>query len=390
MATGPKDAEFLWLAARVGATVNADSAGEIEQLAQLVRRHDLGPVRVLGRLSGFESHARHAGAGTRMLSRGSRFGTPVAEAGELWSVLEKWSEAVELVGLAYHVDTTGVEEKARALEHCVLMMDECRARGLAPRVVDIGGGFGVDYVADAAEWERWTTALSEAVRGVRPPLAWRGHSYGLRNEGGTVRGTTALYPAHRSVAGADYLDHLLSQPAPALGRPPATLLLEHLNDLYVEPGRALVDQCGLSLARVVEVRATAGGPARLLVRLAMNAGDVSLEEHGVLVDPVLLPREGDDVPDPAHDGPVGVHLVGNLCLEADLVTRRVVWLPRRPRPGDLLAFVNTAGYAMDFHAHRAQRQPSARTVAVTAEGERWSWCPDEDYWPLTRAQGGPA
>ncbi|GHH91520.1 Y4yA family PLP-dependent enzyme [Streptomyces capillispiralis] len=387
MATGPKDAEFLWLAARVGATVNLDSPGELEQLAGLVRGHGLARVDVLVRLSGFESAAVQGGTGTRLLARRSRFGTPVREAEALLSALERHRDVVELTGVAYHLDTTGVEEKARALEQCVLFMDECRARGLAPRALDIGGGFGVGYLADAEEWERWTTALSEAVLGVRPPLTWRGHGYGLRNEGGTVRGNAALYPAHRPTAGPGYLDELLSMPAPVLGRPSATLLLEHLHDLYIEPGRSLVDQCGLSLARVLDVRPAGEEPDRYLVRLGMNAGDMSLEEHGVLMDPVLLPRGG---PADGEEEPVGVFLAGNLCLEADLITRRLVHLPRLPRAGDLLAFTNTAGYAMDFHAHRAQRQPLARTVAVEPEGDSWRWCLDEDYWPLTSPGGTTA
>ncbi|MGC9497460.1 Y4yA family PLP-dependent enzyme [Streptomyces sp. WG7] len=387
MATGPKDPEFLWLAARVGATVNLDSLRELEQLAGLVREYGLGRVDVLVRLSGFESTAGHGGTGTRMLSRRSRFGTPVRDVEALLAAVERHADAVALTGLAYHLDTTGLEEKGRALEQCVLLMDTCRARGLAPRAIDIGGGFGVGYVADAEEWERWTTALSEAVLGGRPPLTWRGHGYGLRNEGGTVRGALALYPGHRPNAGPGYLDELLSLPAPVLGRGPGTLLLEHLHDLHIEPGRSLVDQCGLSLARVLDVRRTDEGPASYLVRLGMNAGDVSLEEHGVLVDPVLLPH---GEPGKDDEGPVGVHLVGNLCLEADLITRRLVFLPRLPRAGDLLAFANTAGYAMDFHAHHAQRQPLARTVAVEKEGDSWRWCLDEDYWPITHPGGTPA
>lgn len=386
MATGPKDAEFLWLAARVGATVNLDSPGELERLSGLVRTHGLGRVAVLVRLSGFESAAGHGGAGTRLLSRRSRFGTPVRDTEALLSALERNADAVEFTGAAYHLDTTGVEEKARALEQCVLFLDECRARGLAPRAIDIGGGFGVGYVAEAGEWERWTTALSEAVLGVRPPLTWRGHGYGLRNEGGTVRGAAALYPAHRPTAGPGYLDELLSLPAPALGLPSATLLLEHLHDLYIEPGRSLVDQCGLSLARVLDVRPADTDSGRYVVRLGMNAGDMSLEEHGVLVDPVLLPRDEAAAGD---EEPFGVYLTGNLCLEGDLVTRRLVFLPRLPRAGDLLAFANTAGYAMDFHAHHAQRQPIARTVAVERRGDSWRWCLDEDYWPITPLGGTP-
>ncbi|MER7840662.1 Y4yA family PLP-dependent enzyme [Streptomyces sp. NPDC096040] len=386
MATGPKDPEFLWLAARAGVTVNADSRGELDQLAELVRKYGLPRVDVLLRLSEFESERDLQGV--RVLSRRSRFGSPARDVGELLSAVERHGDAVELTGIAYHLDTTAQAEKARALERCVRVMDECRARGLAPRVLDIGGGFGAGYVADADEWERYTTALTEAVLGTRPPLTWRGHGYGLRNEGGTVRGNAALYPAHRPTAGPGYLDELLSLPAPSLGRSSATLLLEHLYDLYTEPGRALVDQCGLSLARVLDVRRTEGtsgsasGSGEYLVRLGMNAGDVSLEEHGVLVDPVLLPRTATQ-----GEGPVGVHLVGNLCLEADLITRRTVFLPRLPHAGDLLAFANTAGYAMDFHAHHAQRQPVARTVAVVREGGSWRWCLDEEYWPITHPGG---
>ncbi|MFJ9034221.1 Y4yA family PLP-dependent enzyme [Streptomyces sp. NPDC102274] len=385
MATGPKDPDFLWLAARVGATVNLDSRGELEQLAELVRKYALARVDVLLRLSGFESAGGPEEPGVRLLSRRSRFGSPAGEVGELLSAVERHRDAVELAGVAYHLDTTGLAEKVRALERCVMVMDECRARGLAPRVVDIGGGFGVGYVTDAAEWDSYTTALTEAVLGTRPALTWRGHGYGLRNEGGTVRGSAALYPAYRPTAGPGYLDELLSSPAPTLGRPSSTLLLEHLYDLYAEPGRALVDQCGLSLARVLDVRRTGEGAEEYLVRLGMNAGDMSLEEHGVLVDPILLPRfaAGSD----SGEGPVGVYLVGNLCLEADLITRRKVFLPRLPRVGDLLAFANTAGYAMDFQAHRAQRQPVARTVAVVPEGGSWHWCLDEEYWPITHPGG---
>ncbi|MER8029947.1 alanine racemase [Streptomyces bauhiniae] len=388
LATGPKDPEFLWLAARVGATVSLDSMGELELLAGLVRGHDLPRVAVLVRLSGFEEGAGQGATATRLLSRRSRFGVPVRDAGELWQALERHKDAIEVTGIAYHLDTTDVAEKVRALEQCVLLMDQCHGRGLTPRAIDVGGGFGVGYVADAGEWENWTTALGEAVLGTRPPLTWRGHGYGLRNEGGTLRGAAALYPAHRRSAGPGYLDELLSATGPALGRPLSTLLLEHLHDLHIEPGRSLVDQCGLTLARVAEVRPLDAGHGPHLVRVAMNAGDMSLEEHGVLVDPVLLSRAPASESGP-HSEPAGVHLVGNLCLEADLITRRLVHLPRLPRVGDLLAFANTAGYAMDFRAHHAQRQPGARTVAVERTGGAWRWCPDEDYWPITHPEGPP-
>ncbi|MFE2187144.1 Y4yA family PLP-dependent enzyme [Streptomyces sp. NPDC059455] len=379
MATGPKDPEFLWLAARTGVTVSLDSAVELDQLAALVRAQGLPRVRVLLRLSGFES------AGVKMLTRRSRFGAPIRELDAVLKTAERYGDAVELTGVAYHLDTTSPAEKAVALEGCLVALEECRARGLAPRAVDIGGGFGVNYLAHATQWEQYTTELATAVLGSRPSLTWGGHGYGLREDGGTLRGTLGLYPAYRPVAGERYLDDLLSRPALAFsGRKLATLLLEHLYDLYAEPGRALLDQCGLTVAKVVETRDTGAGP--LWVRLAATADDIGLEEHGVLMDPVLLPR----APDVADHGtgPVAAHLFGSLCLESDLITRRIVFLPNRPAPGDLMAFVNTAAYCMDFHATHAQRQPVARKVAAWQDGDgEWRWCLDEQYWPITPPGG---
>ncbi|MEV0222861.1 Y4yA family PLP-dependent enzyme [Streptomyces sp. NPDC050704] len=381
-ATGPKNPEFLWLAARAGVTVCVDSVGELDQLAGLVRKYALSPTRVLLRLSGFEA------SGVRVLSRRSRFGWPVQDLDALLEAVDRHADATELVGVAYHLDTTSLAEKTTALEGCLNVLEACRSRGLRPRAVDIGGGFGVNYLAHQEQWEQYTTGLTDAVLGRRPPLTWQGHGYGLRNEGGTLRGALGLYPAHRPVAGERYLDELLAHPAASLGgRSLATLLLEHLYDLHIEPGRALVDQCGLTLATVLEVRDSGTG-GDLRVRLAMKADDVALEEHGVLMDPVVIPVAPRDGAGPRADaGPVAVHLFGSLCLETDMITRRTVFLPHRPQPGDVMAFANTAGYAMDFHAGRAQHQPVARKVAAWQDGDTWRWCLDEQYWPTTPSRG---
>ncbi|GGK76034.1 alanine racemase [Mangrovihabitans endophyticus] len=369
VATGPKNREFLWLAARAGVIVGADSTAELAELASLVDEHGLPRTRVMVRLSGFAS------AGVHLDSRRSRFGVSATAFARAVNLIEEHAAALDLVGVAFHLDTIGMAEKALALEGCLTALDECRRRGLRPWSVDIGGGFGVDYLADAAQWDAYTSALTAAVLGKRTPLTWDGHGYGLRAEGGTVRGSLNLYPAHRPVSGAAYLDRLLGMDAPAQRRPLGALLLDNMCDLHIEPGRALLDQCGLVLAAVLEVRDEDNGDT--VVRLDCNARDVSLEEHGVLMDPVVVHRGA-----PGGAGPVGVYLFGNLCLEADLISRRKVFLPSRPRAGDLLAFVNTAGYFMDFSATRALRQPIGRKVAMFRDDGGWRWCLDEQYWPI--------
>ncbi|WP_255408554.1 hypothetical protein [Plantactinospora sp. KBS50] len=310
----------------------------------------------------------------RVASRPSRFGVAAADFAATLDWIEQRAGALDLTGVAFHLDSIGTSEKAVALAGCLAALDACRARGLRPWSVDIGGGFGVNYLADGSQWERYTSALTEAMLGRRAPLTWNGHGYGLRAERGTIRGSLSVYPAYRPLAGAAYLDRLLRTDEPSHRRPLGALLLDSMYDLHVEPGRALLDQCGIVLATVLAVRDSGGEPA---VLLDLNARDVSIEEHGVLMDPVVVHRG-----EPGETGPFGGYLFGNLCLEADLITRRKVFLPSRPRAGDLLAFVNTAGYLMDFSATRALRQPVGRKVAMYRDGGRWAWCLDERYWPV--------
>ncbi|WP_127498922.1 alanine racemase [Actinoplanes solisilvae] len=376
VATGPKNREFLWLAALSGIIVNADSLDELSELAAVIAARRLPRARIMVRFSEFASH------GVQLVSRRSRFGVPFAQLAEALDRVDKHANQLDLVGVSYHLDTIGLPEKAVALEGCLAALDACRRRGGTAWSLDIGGGFGVNYLADGREWERYTSELAQAVLGRRAPMTWNGHGYGLRNEAGTLRGSLGLYPAYRPISGPGYLDQLLRAAAPGQRRPLGTLLLDSMYDLDIEPGRALLDQCGLVLARVLEVRGGEDGGANpdhgdqreTLVRLDLNARDISLEEHGVLMDPVVISA--------APPGPIEAYLLGNLCLESDLITRRKVVLSRRPRPGDLLAFVNTAGYFMDFSATRALHQPIARKVALFQGGDGWSWCLDEHYWPV--------
>ncbi|BBB01177.1 putative decarboxylase [Actinacidiphila reveromycinica] len=385
-ATGPKSLRFLWLAARTGAAVAVDSADELDMLARLLRAHGLPRCRTLLRLSGFSA------PGVRVRSRLSRFGIPVAALDDVLARAAGYRDVLDLVGVSYHLDTTSLTEKATAFEGCLQALGACRDHGLAPDVVDIGGGFGISYLAHREEWDAYTSELAAAALGARPALTWGGHGYGLRNDKGTLRGSLALYPSWRPAAGGHYLDELLSAPSSSAlgGRPLASLALEHLYDVHAEPGRALLDQCGLTLATVQEVRRPPDGGADLWVRLAAKADDIALEEHGVLLDPVLLPRPGSTgtSTDSGSGGPVAVHLFGHLCLETDLITRRLVHLPRAPRPGDLLVFANTAAYCMDFHSSRSQRHPAARKIAAWRSGGSWTWCLDDAYWPLS-TEGDP-
>lgn len=361
VAGGPKTPEYLWLAATVRATVSVDSLGELAQLNRLVETCRLDDQRVSLRLSGFRSTG-----GVKSNMKPSRFGIDIADAE---GALELLRSNMQLSGVAFHLDTTSIVEKALAIENCVEFLNRAREQGHNPDVLDIGGGYKVDYLANGEQWHDYTTALKDAALDLRPPLGWNATTFGLRKEGQVLRGNLNVYEYHDNTTGPTYLDALLSHQAPQAGCTIGQLVLDNMFDLELEPGRALMDQCGITVARVLESGVRNG---ERLIRLDMNRRDLSIEDSEFMVDPIVVT----DGPSEA-DGNDGCYFTGNLCLEADFVTRRKVFLKRLPRVGDLVVFPNTAGYVSDFSASRAIRQPIARRIAMFGD----KWCLDSEYWP---------
>jgi diaminopimelate decarboxylase len=147
--------------------------------------------------------------------------------------------------------------------------------------------------------------------------------------------------------------------------------------LWLEPGRALLDQTGLTLARVNAIK----GQRENIVGLEMKRQDIAFLDQEIFVDPIFEPADYRS----NRGGHEGYYLAGNLCLENDLIFRRKVFLPSPPRKGDLFAFINTTAYMMDFSATNSIMQPKARKVAVVNSDDgmnNLTWMLDEEYSPV--------
>ncbi|CAM5271359.1 Diaminopimelate decarboxylase [Streptomyces glaucescens] len=154
-ATGPKNPEFLWLAARTSVTVSVDSREELDQLAALVRAFTLprvpraaAPVRLRG--------GGRTGAEPPQPVRYARCGPPT----RCWRRSNGTGTRSSWPGWPSPGNTISFDEKATALEGCLRALEEARKRGLRPRAVDVGGGFGLGYLADGEQWERSHRARS--------------------------------------------------------------------------------------------------------------------------------------------------------------------------------------------------------------------------------------
>ncbi|BCK55754.1 alanine racemase [Nocardia wallacei] len=366
--TGPKGESLLTALVAAGVTVNVDNRWELERLAELAAGH--ANVAVLLRVSGFAASAV------------SRFGIALGEVEEALELLSARRDRVTLRGFAFHIDSGEPAERVRAVEACLGLVERAYAHGLAPAVLDIGGGFRQVFTADADRFDGYVAALREALLGRGEPMTWGGNTFGFHVDGAGVHGTPVFHKYANTVPATRMLDDLLTAPLDAHGgRTVAQLAAENLLELWLEPGKALVDHAGISVARVEFVKQAADGS--VLVNLDLSRDTVTPADQEVMVDPIVLPRR--DAGPVAEAGPVGVFFAGRLCLERDLITNHKVWLDARPRPGDLVVFPNTAAYHSDLSAAAASMHPLPPKLAVAHRSGQFRICRDADYEPAVAA-----
>ncbi|MGY0536138.1 alanine racemase [Nocardioides sp. YJ-D4] len=348
-ATGPKSPAFIDRIAALGLTANADDLWELDRLAAATPAGSAVPV--LLRLSGFASPAVPQ----------SRFGIDLADADAALETVRR-APGLDLRGVAFHLDTADPAARVDALTESMAVVAAAHRKGLRPSVIDIGGGFRQRFVEDPEPFHRYSQAVATGAG----ELVWPGHDLGLRRAGAVAGAAVAhKYGNHRPAT--DVLETFLA--AEIERRPVAEVLRECMLTLWIEPGKALVDHAGITLASVLYRKRAAG---RDLVVLDLARNQVTPADQEVLLDPVLVDAHGEP---PAE----GVFLAGRLCLESDLVSRRKVFLDSEPSSGDVLAFVNTAAYQMDLSASSAGGHPPPPKVAAVLEGGRFTFVADDHH-----------
>jgi diaminopimelate decarboxylase len=306
----------------------------------------------------------------------------VAEVGGLLDLVHRHRDVVQLMGLSFHLDTADVLTKALAAQECLDVMAQAWRIGLTPSVLDIGGGFRQQFVEDPTAFDAYLADLKAGLMGRGPSLTWDGAGLGFRVENGAVLGTPVSHKYGVAASGLGTLTELLATPLPGHhGRSLSRVLRDNMLEVWLEPGKALLDHAGLTLAQVEFVKTTADDLT--LVNLNISRDHVCPVDQEILMDPIVVPMDGAnlatdiaDEPAPAS-GPVGVYFAGRLCLERDMVTQHQVRLDSIPEPGDTVAFVNTAAYNMDLSASSAglHAMPVKVVLAQAANGT-FSAAPD--------------
>lgn len=362
-ASGIKNKRFLSLALIHDVLITADSFDELADIMALSAALGRTP-RLLLRLNGFS--ANH----TRIASKDSRFGMSMQEAPRIFEFLSKHKESLVFFGFAFHLESNSDAERLVAVENVLQLSLESMRHGMHPRVINIGGGFPVTLLEKSDEWDAYVSALKQGVLGKQASLVWNKGGLGFCNDKGVLTGSPQFREHVVAPAGAAHLSRFLAQPLPSFdGRTLQSMLADLMLELFIEPGKAVFDQAGVTLADVIAIKKSLHGENVIVAdinKTNLNAGEI---EH--MVDPVVI---SDGAGEPG-EGYIG----GNLCSGSDMIYRHKTFFDRMPRKGDVLAFPNTAAYLMDFNESNILQQPIAEKIAYWKDGKDYRWARDNEY-----------
>lgn len=290
----------------------------------------------------------------------SRFGLTTAGIRQLLVNPHNWS-LVQLAGFHFHLAGYDVWHRVTMLDRVLDLVGEARQQGLTIDFIDIGGGVPMRYLDSEQPWLDFWEAHRRSLLSDEQSMIWADGTLGLRVQDGEVRGTSPVYPMWQEPVRGAWLEEMLAAHSRAGGS-----IAERLRSagvaLHLEPGRSLLDGCGLTVARVESRKRAPDGT--WFIGLAMNRTQCRSAAEDFLLDPIVVPAGTGD-----RTEPIECFLVGAYCIEAELLTRRRLSLPQGIALGDLVVFVNTAGYMMHILESASHQIPLARNLLLA--GDKW-------------------
>lgn len=338
-----KDRALMTLCADAGVTIILDNSDEVALLEDVAAGG--GPTVSVGlRLNGFQRDG---------MPLYSRFGFSLAEIPDIAARLAG-TGALRLDGLHFHLNGYSAEDRIAAISQTLPLIADIRESDGTDFFLDIGGGIPMNYLADADQWGLWTSELDKALAGQRPPITQHNDSLGRKTDPKGGAGSVDSYPVAQGLVQTDWMRTILQ--AKDGDRTIAARLRDAGVSLRCEPGRSLLDGCGMTVARVAFCKADSLGVPVIGVQMNRTQSRSGFAEFAL--DPLMVPGAA-----PRGEAIEG-YLAGTYCTESEWLTRRKMAFPLGVCPGDLMVFPNTAGYLMHFLESRSHQFPLAKNVFV--------------------------
>lgn len=332
--------------------VMLDNDDEVALLKEVCK--DLDKQIAIGiRISGFEFEGKPLP---------SRFGYSLKDAYALICQLKNENTDLIFKGFHFHLNGYSTAQRAAALQQTISLADELKNEGIETEFIDMGGGILINYLKQQSEWLQFHTTLKAAVLNKVGPITYENDALGMVLIDGQLHGEPQVYPYYNDNYKTIFLEKVLKS-----GFSEEEKIYEALNsrqiEIRIEPGRALLDQVGITMARVCFRKTNAKN--ELLVGLEMNRTQLRSSSADFLLDPVFISTKEEKLESEAS---CSGFLVGAYCLEQELILKRKITFSKFPEIGDVIAFVNTAGYMMHFYESQAHLFDLATNLFINENG----------------------
>jgi diaminopimelate decarboxylase len=269
---------------------NVESFGELQTLSDVASRMGVAAPVTL-RINPDVDAKTHAKISTGKAE--NKFGIDIDHAAQLYSAAARM-KGIKILGLAVHIGSqlTDIAPYRAAFEKIATLAQTLRKAGLAVERIDLGGGIGIAYRGES------TISLGEYAK--------------LVNE----------------------------------------LIVPLGTKIEIEPGRSIVGNAGLLVARVINVK---DGVSRKFVIVDAAMNDLirpSLYDAYHEIIPAALPPSGAKIE--------AADVVGPVCETGDRFAEQ---RPLPPvKPGDLVAFATAGAYGSVMSSTYNTRLPAAEVL----------------------------
>lgn len=286
IANGPKSIWFLKLCLEHNVMISVDSIAEVQKIVDL--QMDSQSKIMIRIYPPYDINH-------------SRFGIREMDMIAHQSLIVKLHEIYSIYGLNFHIDSINIQDKQHMIRHIIGVRESLLERGIHIEQLWIGWWFGLQY-----------------VDGI------------LHNQ------PAKEYPQNKRTYGIESVHALLATDIePGLSF--VQYLRESMTILHIEPGRLLLDQCGICIHHIIDKKYN---------KIFIDGNMYSLGSIGQEMpqDPLIY-RDWQELLSQEYKE---YEIYGNLCMEFDKIYTRTISLPNNIEIGDMLIFINTATYFSDF------------------------------------------
>jgi len=357
-------------AIKKGMNIIADSLEEFALIARLADQL-AKKTNVLLRISGYQLENVTADS---VFTAGlwTKFGVHLDDVPQLIKSLDRYPQ-INFLGFHTHIGSQVAQLKPyqAVLGKMIEMGHLLKATGRECQVINIGGGFPIRYV----EKETWDYIVKRIKQGYLRAQKGDMSRVFVWHDGlaGFVGESDALIHLDRWTGERFYTKYPKEQMLAALLRGniivnkktvKAVAALKALGEplLTIEPGRSVVEDAGVTLAKVGIVRKVARDHNLITLEMGITCHGESLIERPVKKWEILNNYQKKDKA--AFEAFVG----GNLCFSGDMISKYKVFLQRKPVRGEVVLIHDTGAYSSSLFAANSNSFPRPARVLVDERG----------------------